>query len=199
MDDCVIYDFETLGQDQRYSVVLSFAMITFSEKNYVSDPYEYKELVAKAKYIKFDVEDQVINYGRKISKETLTWWEEQGAEAKKQLLPSKNDRRISELYHFIKEHTEGMTIKKSFTRGNTFDPMFLQYIMDTTGHEDPFHWGSIRDTRSMIEGMSFGMDLKNSFIPSDLESQFVKHDPCHDIAMDIMRMQMLAQAIAPVQ
>ena len=43
------------------------------------------------------------------------------------------------------------------------------------------------------------MDLKNSFIPGDLESQFVKHDPCHDVAMDIMRMQMLAQAIAPVQ
>ena len=47
----------------------------------------------------------------------------------------------------------------------------------------------------MIEGMSFGMKLDNGFTPSGLENQFIKHDPRHDIAMDVMRMQLLAQAI----
>ena len=194
MDDCVIYDFETLGQDQRNSVVLSFAMITFSERHYKSDPYEYLELVNKAKFIKFDVEDQV-NNGRKINKETLVWWQEQGREAQKQLRPTSNDKPLSELYSFIKKNTEDCKIKKSFTRGNTFDPMFLQYIMEETGNKEPFHWRTVRDTRSMIEGMSFGMKLDNSFTPGETENQFIKHDPRHDIAMDVLRMQLLAQAI----
>lgn len=195
MDDCVIYDFETLGQDQQRSVVLSFAMITFSEKHYINDPYEFNELVSKAKYIKFDVEDQVVNYKKKISKDTIDWWMSQGEEAKKQIKPSAQDRKISELYDFIKSNTNGMKIRKSFTRGNTFDPMFLEYLMRDTGHPDPFHWRTVRDTRSMIEGMSFGMDLENGFMPGGFENQFIKHDPCHDVAMDILRMQMLAQAI----
>lgn len=194
MDDCVIYDFETLGQDQRNSVVLSFAMITFSERHYKSDPYAYSELVNKAKFIKFDVASQV-ETGRKINKDTLVWWQEQGKEAQKQLRPSSIDQPLSALYPFIKKHTEDCKIKKSFTRGNTFDPMFLQYIMEETGNEDPFHWRSVRDTRSMIEGMSFGMKLDNGFTPGDIEQEFVKHDPRHDVAMDVMRMQLLAQAI----
>ena len=194
MDDCVIYDFETLGQDQRTSVVLSFAMITFSERHYKSDPYDYLELVNKAKFIKFDVESQVAA-GRKINKDTLVWWHEQGAEAQKQLKPTPDDKPLSDLYSFIKKNTEDAKIKKSFTRGNTFDPMFLQYIMEETGNKDPFHWRTVRDTRSMIEGMSFGMKVDNSFTPAGVESQFIKHDPRHDIAMDVLRMQLLAQAI----
>lgn len=194
MDDCVIYDFETLGQDQRNSVVLSFAMITFSERHYKSDPYEYMELVNKAKFIKFDVASQV-EAGRKINKETLVWWQEQGPEAQKQLRPLPDDKPLSELAPFIKKHLEDCKIKKSFTRGNTFDPMFLQYIMEETGNKDPWHWRGVRDTRSMIEGMSFGMKLQNDYMPSGFENQFIKHDPRHDIAMDVLRMQLLGQAI----
>lgn len=195
MDDCVIYDFETLGQDQQRSAVLSFAMITFSESNYKSDPYSFMELVDKAKFIKFDVEDQITRFHRKINKETLDWWNQQGDEAKKQLRPSDDDKKIDELYSFITKHTEGMKIKKAYTRGNTFDPMFLQYVMSDTGYKDPFHWRVVRDTRSMIEGMSFGMKVDNDFRPKEIENQFIKHDPKHDIAMDVMRMQLLAQAI----
>ena len=194
MDDCVIYDFETLGQDQRNSVVLSFAMITFSERHYKSDPYDYIELVDKAKFIKFDVASQVES-GRKINLETLKWWRDQGDEAQKQLRPSPEDKPIAELSSFILKHTKDCKIKKAFTRGNTFDPMFLQYIMEETGNKDPFHWRTVRDTRSMIEGMSFGMNIDNGFTPGELENKFIKHDPRHDIAMDVMRMQLLAQAI----
>jgi hypothetical protein len=195
MNECVIYDFETLGQDQQKSVVVSFAMVTFSEKRYIDDPYTYEELVDSCKYIKFNVEDQVINFGRKINKETLEWWNSQGEEAKKQIRPSKEDRSILEFYEFVINNCECANIKKSYTRGNTFDPMFLQYLMSDTGRQDPFHWRTVRDTRSMIEGMSFGMKLDNGFTPGDLASKFVKHDPRHDVAMDVMRMQLLAQAI----
>ena len=195
MNECVIYDFETLGQNQKDSVVLSFAMLSFSEKRYLEDPYTYDELVDSCKYIKFDVDEQVTKFHRLISLETLEWWNSQGEKAKKQMRPSKYDKSIVEFYEFIVNNCECPKIKKSYTRGNTFDPMFLQYLMADTGHQDPFHWRTIRDTRSTIEGMSFGMDLDNGFTPGELVSKFVKHDPCHDVAMDVMRMQLLAQAI----
>lgn len=195
MNECVIYDFETLSQDQINGVVTSFAMLNFSEQRYIDDPYTYEELVDNCKYIKFDVEDQVNNYGRTMSKSTIEWWNQQGEQAKKQILPSKDDVSISTLYTFIKDNVDLTKIKKSYTRGNTFDPIFLQFIMRQTKSPDPFHWGNIRDTRSMIEGMSFGMKLDNGYMPANLKDKFVKHDPCHDIAMDVMRMQLLAQAI----
>lgn len=195
MNECVIYDFETLGQDQKNSAVVSFAMIAFSEKRYINNPYTYEELIENCAYIKFDVEDQVVNFGRKINKETVDWWNSQGDKAKKQIRPSLEDKSIYAFYEFVINNCECPKIKKSYTRGNTFDPMFLQYLMNDTGHQDPFHWRTVRDTRSMIEGMSFGMNLDNSFIPGDLASKFVKHDPRHDVAMDVMRMQLLAQAI----
>jgi hypothetical protein len=195
MDDCVIYDFETLGQDQQKSCIVSFAMITFSEKHYISDPYAFEELVERAHFIKFDVEDQINRYHRKINEETISWWNSLGPEVRKQIMPSPDDKKLSELYDFIKSRTSGMSIKKVYTRGNTFDPMFLQYAMSDIGRPDPFSWRVVRDTRSMIEGMSFGMDLRNDYIPSEVVDKFVKHDPRQDVALDIMRMQLLAQAI----
>ena len=195
LNECVIYDFETLSQDQIKGVVLSFAMLSFTEKRYIEDPYTFEELVDSAKFIKFDVKDQIENYGRKISAETLNWWKEQGERARKQLNPSSNDKPISELFYFISTNCDLKNLKKSFTRGNTFDPMFLQFLMKDIGNIDPFHWKTVRDTRSMIEGMAFGMDIDNGFEIKEVGDKFVKHDPRHDIALDVLRMQTLARVI----
>lgn len=195
MSECVIYDFETLSQDTRNGVVLSFAILQYTEKRFFDTPYTFEELVATSHFIKFDVQEQVKKYGRKIDKGTLDWWSQQGDEAKKQLVPSSEDKSIAELYDFIDERiTDRKNIRKTFTRGNTFDAMFLEYLMRDTGKSDPFHWSTIRDTRSMIEGMTFGLDISNSFVPNELKNNFVKHDPRFDVAMDVMRMQILAQA-----
>ena len=192
MSKSVIYDFETLGQDQRRSAVISFALLEFDESRYYNNPYTYRELVNSCKYIKFDVMDQVDNYDRTINKQTLEWWNEQGDRAKQQLKPSGADRKIVELFDFIKDNCDLKSIKKSYTRGNTFDPMFLQYLMVDIEKVEPFHWRTVRDTRSMIEGMSYGLDVGNNFILDEVRDEFVKHDPCHDISMDVFRMQSLA-------
>lgn len=192
MSKSVIYDFETLSQDQRKGVVLSFAFLEFDESRYYNAPYTYQELLDSCKYIKFDVMDQLQNYGRSISKQTLDWWNEQGEKARQQLKPSSADRKIADLFDFIKDSCDLKSIKKSYTRGNTFDPMFLQYLMTDIGKIEPFHWKTVRDTRSMIEGMSYGLDIDNDFILDEVKDEFIKHDPCHDISMDVFRMQSLA-------
>jgi hypothetical protein len=67
--------------------------------------------------------------------------------------------------------------------------------MKDIGNIDPFHWKTVRDTRSMIEGMAFGMEIDNGFEIKEVGDKFVKHDPRHDIALDVLRMQTLARLI----
>jgi hypothetical protein len=196
MNECVIYDFETLSQDQNKGVVISLALLSYTEKRFVSDPYTYEELLSNCKKIKFNVEEQVTKYNRTISKETVAWWKEQNKEAQKQLAPSSEDVSIDKLYGFLIENIDLKNHRKAYTRGNTFDPIIMDGLLKESNKVNPMHWGSIRDTRSFIDGLAYGSKLNNKFIPEDLKSKFIEHDPCHDIVMDVMRMQLLIQAVS---
>lgn len=196
MNECVIYDFETLSQDQNKGVVISLAILSYSESRFVSNPYTYEELLDNCKKIKFNVAEQVNKYNRTISKETLGWWKAQNKEAQKQLAPSSEDVSIDLLYDFLIGNIDLKNHKKAFTRGNTFDPIFMDSLLKENNRVNPMHWGSIRDTRSYIEGLAFGSTLSNKFIPDGLNEKFVPHDPSHDIVMDVMRMQTLIQVVS---
>lgn len=196
MNECVIYDFETLSQDQNKGVVISLALLSYTESRFVSNPYTYEELLDNCKKIKFNVEEQVNKYNRTISKETLGWWKAQNKEAQKQLAPSSKDVSIDLIYDFLIENIDLKNHKKAFTRGNTFDPIFMDSLLKENNRVNPMHWGSIRDTRSYIEGLAFGSTLSNKFIPDGLNEKFVPHDPSHDIVMDVMRMQTLIQVVS---
>lgn len=195
MNECVIYDFETLSQDQNKGVVISLALLSYTESRFVSNPYTYEELLDNCKVIKFDVKEQVTVFNRTISKDTLAWWKEQNKEAQKQLAPSSEDISIRYLHQFLIDNIDLNNHEKAFTRGNTFDPIFMDSVLKESGKVNPMHWGSIRDTRSFIDGLAYGTKLSNKFIPEGLESKFIPHDPCHDIAMDVMRMQTLIKTI----
>lgn len=196
-NNAIIYDYETLSSDPQTGVVLSMAALAFDESRYVTNPYTYDELLETAKYIKFNVEEQVRVYGRKIQKETVEWWSKQDKAAKHCLAPSPDDRSIADLPSFMRHLVrDPSTIQRVYTRGNTFDPIFTESVIKMLRHVDPYHWSTVRDTRSMIEGLSWGSGLDNGFMVEGLADRFVKHDPVHDIAMDVMRMQVLVQAIS---
>lgn len=196
-NNCIIYDFETLGKNPNESVVLSMAALSFTEERFTTDnPYTYNELLMNAKLIKFDVKEQVELYDRKIDKETVEWWSKQSAEARKSLAPSKEDVPLVELYPFLMDLIdEPKKVKKVYTRGNTFDPIFLESLLRNINKLDPFPWWNVRDTRSMIEGMSFGADIRNDFMPDELKEHFVHHNPIHDISIDVIRLQTLARIL----
>lgn len=194
IDTCVIYDFETMSQNPVDGVVVSFAMASYDPQRFADNPYTYQEILDKTHYMKFDVEDQVKNYNRKIEKATLEWWSQQNKEAQKKLAPSADDKSIADLYGFFIVN-KPVNLNKVYTRRNTFDPIFMTSLMKATGNPEPYDWWSVRDTISYIEGLSYGVDLNPGFIPEGLEDKFVKHDPTHDIAMDVMRMQAIVQAV----
>lgn len=195
MNECVIYDFETLSQDQQRGVVISLAILSYTESRFASNPYTYEELLSNCKTIKFNVEEQVKKYNRTISKETVAWWQQQNKEAQKQLAPSSEDVSIDKLYQFLVDNIDLQNHEKAFTRGNTFDPIFMDSVLAQCSKVNPMHWGSIRDTRSFIDGLAYGTKLSNKFIPEGLASKFIPHDPRHDIVMDVMRMQTLVKTI----
>jgi len=132
----IIYDFETLSQEFKDGAVLGLAALEYDDKKFIEDDgYDYDELIDEVKFIKFDVVDQVRNHGRKINPDTLDWWKSQGKEAQKILDPSSEDVSITTLLSWINKNFSEK-YKKVFTRGNTFDPMFLVSLI---GH-DPFDW-----------------------------------------------------------
>ena len=194
MNSC-IYDFETLGQDVFDAVAVNLAVLKFDEGRFVKNPYKFEELVDSCKLIKFNVEEQVKEYGRKIQQSTLDWWMQQDKSVQKQIRPSKDDVSISELYEFLSLDIQIQKCDKVYTRGNTFDPILLSSLLRHFQQIDPTKWWVIRDTRSLFEGMTYGHNIKSTFIPEGLEENFIAHDPCHDVAMDVMRFQYLVRLL----
>ena len=194
MTSC-IYDFETLSQNVFTAPAVNLAILKFDESRFLEDPYQYDELVDGCRLLKFNVSEQVKKYGRKIQKASVEWWEQQGAEAKKLLAPSSDDISISELYHILVNDIRLQSFERVYTRGNTFDPILLRSLLGIFNQTDPSKWWAIRDTRSLFEGMTYGHNISSKFIPDGLEDSFIAHDPCHDVAMDVMRFQYLARLI----
>ncbi len=191
---CIIYDFETLGQNPKISPALALAALAYDEDKFIDgDGYTYQELLNRVKIIKFDIADQIKNYEKVIQKETMDWWQSQSPEARQILKPTSQDVSITNLEQWLTDNFGSLkSFKKVFTRGNTFDPIFL---MELVGY-DPFNWWCIRDTRSYIDGMLIGDNtIDNKFIPEQYKDVFIAHDPSHDIVMDVMRMQTLIRAI----
>jgi hypothetical protein len=186
MSEELIYDIETLGQDARNAPILSMAYLTFDSDRFVSNPYTFQELVEECTYVKFNVKDQVEGVlQRRPEPETLEWWKTVPEEVRKrELTPSDKDVNISEFVTNLSGHNA----EKVWTRGNGFDPVFLDYVTRDLNMEAPYPWWLIRDTRSYLEGLLIGTELKNNYIPKGIEG-FEAHDPKHDISMDVMRMQ----------
>lgn len=193
--NAAIYDFETMGQDGIKNVVVNMALLNFDQDCFIQNPYEYDELMEKVAYIKFDVEDQVKNYGRKIDKDTMKWWSEQSKEAQSMLRPTKDDKSISEIPDFWYTNVMCHNLQYVYTRNNTFDPKFLEYLCKDIGKKLPYEFWKIRDTKSVILGLTWGSNSRDDIIPPGLEKKFVKHDPRHDIVMDVMRLQFLVRYI----
>jgi len=192
---CSIYDYETLGHDPQTLPVLSIAVMQFDMSRFTTNPYSFDELIGMCSEYKFDVKQQVEELGRKIDMDTLNWWKDQDASIRdKYLKPTDSDIHVSSLYDIL--DASCAKTEMIFTRGNTFDPVVTSSILSALGMEEPYKYWQIRDTRSYLDGMTFGSGIPNKFIPEGLEDKFKAHDATHDVAMDVMRMQTVAQVIS---
>jgi len=189
MQNSIIFDFETLSQSPIDCAIVSCAMLEFDMEIVELNGYTYEELLNRVKFIKFDVKDQVDNWGRTIESSTLDWWKQQSKEALQAIKPSKQDVSILNFFTWFTGNFDKDKIKFVFTRNNTFDPVIVMSLARTFGVPIPYNWWKIRDTKSFISGLVYGSTIKDDFIPPDCENKYVKHDPRHDIVLDVMRLQ----------
>lgn len=203
----VIYDGETLSLDIFDGVSLDFSIFHFDRSRFTSsEPYVLAD-VRDAVRIKVSVADQVKKYGYKIDPKTLKWWEEQEPAARNKIKPSKADLILSDFAdEFLRVASSKGKIDYWWTRGNKFDPVFIERIMRSTDNVSReakvFPYNRVRDTRTYIDAMT-RFDADNGFIPvSDTDywhRTFVKHDSSYDVVADVLRMQALDRALADLE
>ena len=182
----LIFDFETLSVSRHNCVVVNLATLVFDETRFKTDPYTFSELVNQSTLIKFDIKEQQTTYNRTIDKDTLTWWQTLPKDIQRQLLPSDKDVSIRTIPEHIPNPDQHNTV---WSRGNTFDPIILDYLMDDINHPHLFKFYLVKDTRSYLDGLLFNTGIKNNFMPDNLDIPFKHHDPQHDVALDVIRMQ----------
>lgn len=191
----LIYDIETLSTNSLNAVAVSMAALAFNINRVERGEYTYSELLGMARFQKYNVEEQVKKYKREIEPETLQWWKDQGKEAINKLKPSSDDISIEESIKLLTTMIVEYDIEYVFTRNNTFDPVIIKSISNSTGIPMPYAWWKIRDTKSFIMGLTYEMNIRDDFMPAGVtEDEFVKHDPRHDIAIDVMRLQNILHA-----
>lgn len=190
-----IFDFETLHTDPTCCVVLSLAVIEYAPIKFTNDSYTFEELIKSTKFIKFDVKEQITKYKLKVDNEVIDWWKKQPDEIKDNLVyPLKTDQSIENIAEWLEENTRIGRSKYVFTRGNTFDPVIMENLFKLTNKKLPYKYFQVRDLRSFIEGICLGTDLRNDFIPPECKNA-QKHNPIHDVCLDVMRLQSLYQHV----
>jgi len=198
----IFLDCETLGQPTGDSAVIDFSFFVADTDRFISDnPYTPADIENVIKF-KLSVKDQVDNYGWVVYKDTIAFWESLPAEARKNIIPKKNDLTIKEFLSAVVDYLRpyGKT-DYWWSRSNTFDPVILARIFDAEGKHQDFkqyfpHW-KVRDIRTYIDA-KLDFPKKNGFAPLKDEAEwnkvFVEHDSAWDVLADVLRMQAIIRA-----
>ena len=183
--DTALLDIETLGTNAD-AVVLSVGIVAVDS----TEDYEYETLIDDGFYVTLDVKSQV-NSGRKIDKDTLGWWGQQGDEAMKVLSPSDSDIHWNKLLPSIFEYFEKVGANPKdilvYSRGSHFDFGILHDLFRVTGnagaYDLPWRWWNIHDSKT----------VQITLVDEQIDVQpegFIHHNALHDAAREYMNIQL---------
>lgn len=188
-----IADFESLGKAPEGAVV-DLAITVFDH-----DPHKvpvFADLVKNSIRFKFDLASQK---GRRVfDADTIEWWKQQSAEARKNLTPSAEDVDFTKIYDqmmdFLKEKGFNKRYGQGWCRGQSFDfPIMVDIIRqtfktrDTFSLEPCFFWQQ-RDVRTAIEATLMTRNVTTCPLPKGSLDGFVHHDSVHDNAKAVMEL-----------
>lgn len=178
----LIIDLETLDQCPN-SVVLSigFAAFDFADGK-IQDQFN----------IKLSVEDQVKNYHRSISKDTINWWSKQSADAREILKPSGQDLLLVDAMTTLNSKVleqDGFNYKTTFiwSRGNNFDFPILDSMYSMVNIKPAYNPWNVRDIRTYIDIMKLHVEAQDKvYDDSDIHAN--NHNSMEDCICDAKRM-----------
>jgi len=198
----LVFDYETMGQDVETCPALDCSVFVFNWERFSDNPYTFEELLDTVTRYKLSVEDQVKNYGYKVDKKAVQFWERQSHEVRNNIKPKKDDLTLQQFCDmFIAMLANSPKIEYWWSRSNVFDPLIMWKAMKLTGKQYSFDeylkFWRIRDVRTHIDA-KFDFTTKNGFVPiADVdywEKTFREHDSVHDVAADVLRLQAILRA-----
>ena len=199
-----LLDYETIGQNVFNIPVINCSCVMFDWNRFTSDnPYTFKGLLSEIKTFKVSIIDQVKNHKRSYKDSDLDWWQKQSHEVCKQLKPSVEDLTLKGYIDSIISYIGDIKVDYWWSRANSFDPVILQRDFNTVypnrDLNDHLKFWNVRDVRTYID-TNFRFKLKrNTFCPYEDEEkwkeEFQTHNSAHDVAADILRLQMIERCI----
>ena len=184
-----MFDIESLDVEST-AVVLSIAMIEFN----LDEKPVYKDLIDRAIFVKFDVDHQIKNYHRTVSKETLEWWAKRSLIVKeKSFKPNVCDVSVLEGLEILR--TKGNFKKEAkynqdvmfWARGG-LDQVVFEGLCRAVGEPVFAHYSNWRDVRTAVELLVEGSVHGYCIVPGLDQDTVHKHDPVCDCAYDIMQL-----------
>lgn len=198
----MVIDFETMGTNAQKCAAVDMSTFVFRWDRFAENPYTYEEILSGVKRYKFDLKDQIQNYGFEVEKETVDWWASLPKDVRKRAMPSPQDLNLEEFTkQFLSDLYNGPKIEYWWSRNNTFDPTVLWRLVWTQQskyrlNEYLMHW-RVRDIKTWIDA-KFDFTTKSGFCPFEDEelfnSLFKQHDSSHDVTADVLRLQTIYRA-----
>lgn len=210
MNNHLIIDFETFGQDVLSCPIINMAYYIFDWDKFLSnEPYTWNYLVSNIKRLKLDIKNQCEEYGYIIEKSSIEFWKSLPEDVAYQIKPNKNDLSLKNFYEEMIKELQDKQINYMWSRANTFDPVIfysrckeVDKKYNTSYYDKLFfsilkHW-KVRDIRTFIDAKTDFQLKRNAFIPIENEKEwytlYKEHDSIHDISADILRLQRIVRS-----
>lgn len=172
---------ETLGVDSD-SVILSVGLGYFDE----TDPELYDR--GTTIIVKFDVKDQIKNYGRTTNPDTIFWWKSQSDSVKNHSLrPSSEDLSVSsgieKLNDYIQKRAKNN--KEIIWSRGYITPVCLNSLFQSAGNRAFVRYDLWRDIRTAIDMTKETSDNGYCSIPNCEINKNNRHIPHYNVGDDI--------------
>lgn len=189
----ICFDVESIG-NKPDSVILSIAFLVFN----LEEVADFQTLVSRVKRIKFDWKKQL---GTRVAyNDAVEFWKHPDqAEAYKRVVEyDGSEVALEELPNILREYMKKYEIDlydvgtHVYCRGNNFDPVIFDHIMEQLKAQNPFPYWKPRCFRTAIDNIAMLYDPKHNgrgVIKFPDPDGFVKHVEEHDIAKDVLMYQ----------
>lgn len=181
------FDVETLSVEST-SVILSYAIVYFDPDTRPS----YQQLLDKTLFVKLDAKDQIKNYKRTVSKDTLDWWSKQHEYIQGiSLTPKPDDIPAEQAFQMLYDYVYRIPDAENHTfwQRGSLDQVVLDSFCRAL-YKDPItrynNWRDVRTAIDILYGSTNGyVDIDHPEFNKDL---VLKHHPAHDICLDVMQL-----------
>jgi hypothetical protein len=170
------------------AVVLSVAAIEFK----LDEKPNYQDLLERAVFVKFKVEEQIKVYKRHVDAETMEWWRKRPQIIKDKSLTvyptdvsAVDGLNALRTYCQLKPETRKNDDVVFWARG-ALDGIVLDSLCRSAGQEILIPFSNWRDVRTAVDLIVDGSSGGYCDVPNFNRFIVQKHDPVHDCAYDIM-------------